>query len=212
MSGVIVPAEEASSVSGLGRLLRPALVLFVALSLLTGLVYPLLVTGAAQLAFPQAANGSLVARAGRVVGSELIGQVFADPGHFWSRPSATSPMPYNAGASGGSNLGPTNPALADAVKARIEALRAADPGNTAPVPVDLVTASASGLDPHISRAAADYQLKRVARVRNLPETEVRALIEAHTDGRLFGFIGEARVNVLALNLALDNRRAAAPAR
>ncbi|MBI5721476.1 MAG: potassium-transporting ATPase subunit KdpC [Burkholderiales bacterium] len=194
-------------------LLRPAVVLFVGLSLLTGLVYPLLVTGLAQVMFPHAANGSLVVMRGRVVGSELIGQPFADPKHFWSRPSATAPMAYNAGASGGSNLGPTNPALTDAVKARIEALRAAerglasgpgDPGNTAPVPVDQVTASASGLDPHISRAAADYQLRRVASARGLPEAEVRALVDRHTEGRLLGFIGEPRVNVLALNLALDS--------
>ncbi|MBL8348285.1 MAG: potassium-transporting ATPase subunit KdpC [Rubrivivax sp.] len=188
-------------------LLRPAVVLFVGLSLLTGLVYPLLVTGLAQAVFPHAANGSLFVQGGQVVGSELIGQPFADPKHFWSRPSATGPMAYNAGASSGSNLGPTNPALADAVKGRIEALRAADPGNSAPVPVDLVTASASGLDPHISRAAADYQLKRVARARNLPEADVRSLVDQHTEGRLLGFIGEARVNVLALNLALDARGA-----
>ncbi len=165
-------------------LLRPALTLFVALSLITGLAYPLLVTGIAQLAFPHQANGSLIERDGKTVGSQLIGQSFADPKYFWSRPSATGPMPHNAGASGGSNLGPMNPALADAVKARIEALRAADPGNTAPVPVDLVTASASGLDPHISRAAADYQLARVARVRGLAPDVVRALVERHTEGVL----------------------------
>jgi K+-transporting ATPase ATPase C chain len=184
--------------------LRPALVLFLALSVLTGLVYPLAVTGIAQLAFPASANGSLIRQGDKVVGSELIGQAFSDPKHFWSRPSATSPMPYNAANSGGSNLGPTNPALADAVKARIAALRAADPGNNHPVPVDLVTASASGLDPHISRAAADYQTARVARARGLPEAEVRALVERHTEPRWLGFIGEPRVHVLRLNLALDS--------
>ena len=184
-------------------LLRPAITLFVLLSLVTGLAYPLLVTGVAQGAFPGAANGSLVVRDGKAVGSSLIGQSFADPGHFWSRPSATSPMSHNAGASSGSNLGPLNPALADAVKARIEALRAADPGNNAAVPVDLVTASASGLDPHISRAAADYQAARVARARGLAEAQVRALIDSHTEGAWLGFLGEPRVNVLALNLALE---------
>lgn len=183
--------------------LRPAFTLFAVLSIVTGLAYPLAVTGVAQLAFPWAANGSLILRDGKAVGSELIGQSFADPKHFWSRPSATSPMPYNAANSGGSNLGPANPALADAVKGRIEALRAADPGNTAPVPADLVTASASGLDPHISRAAADYQVARVARVRALPEARVRELVEQHTERPLLGFIGEPRVNVLQLNLALD---------
>jgi len=183
--------------------LRPALTLFVALSLITGLAYPLAVTGVAQVLFPHQANGSLVLKDGKPVGSELIGQAFADPRYFWSRPSATVPMPYNAANSGGSNLAPTAPALVDAVKARIEALHAADPGNTAPVPVDLVTASASGLDPHISRAAADYQAARVARVRGLPVEQVRALVAQHAEGRWLGFIGEPRVNVLALNLALD---------
>jgi len=183
--------------------LRPALVLFVLLSLITGLAYPLLVTGIAQVAFPTQANGSLIVKGGRAVGSELIGQAFSDPRHFWSRPSATSPMPYNAANSGGSNLGPSHPALADAVKARIEALRAVDPAQAAPVPVDLVTASASGLDPHISRAAADWQVPRVARLRGLPEAQVRALVDQHTEGPRFGFIGEPRVHVLRLNLALD---------
>ncbi|HEY8878165.1 MAG TPA: potassium-transporting ATPase subunit KdpC [Roseateles sp.] len=183
--------------------LRPALTLFVVLSLITGLAYPLAVTGMAQVLFPHQANGSLVMKDGKPVGSELIGQAFSDPRHFWSRPSATTPKPYDAANSGGSNLAPTAPALVDAVKARIQALRVADPGNTAPVPVDLVTASASGLDPHISRAAADYQLARVARVRGLPVEQVRALVEQHTEGRWLGFIGEPRVNVLALNLALD---------
>jgi K+-transporting ATPase ATPase C chain len=202
MSSSSIPAatDNASATEGV---LRPALVLFVLLSLLTGLLYPLAVTGVAQLAFHDAANGSLIVRDGQVIGSRLLGQPFSDPKHFWSRPSATAPMPYNAGASGGSNLGPLNPALIDAVKARIEALRAADPGNTAAVPADLVTASASGLDPHISRAAADYQAARVARARDLPETDVRALIERHTQGRWLGLLGEPRVNVLELNLALD---------
>lgn len=186
--------------------LRPALVLFLALSVVTGLVYPLAVTGIAQVAFPDKANGSLVTQDGKVVGSTLIGQAFSDPKHFWSRPSATSPMPYNAANSSGSNQGPSNPALAEAVKARIEALRAVDPGNTAPVPVDLVTASASGLDPHISRAAADYQVARVARARGMPERLVRDRVEQHTEQALFGFIGEPRVQVLRLNLALDAAR------
>ena len=186
--------------------LRPALTLFAVLSLLTGLAYPLAVTGVAQLAFTDRANGSLIVRDGRVVGSELIGQPFSDPKHFWSRPSATSPMPYNAANSAGANQGPTNPALAEAVQARIAALRAADPGNPLPVPVDLVTASGSGLDPHISRAAADYQVARVARVRGLPVERVRALVEQHTEQPLLGFIGEPRVHVLRLNLALDAAR------
>lgn len=184
-------------------LLRPALVLMVALSLVTGLLYPLAVTGIAQAAFPKAANGSLVVRDGKVLGSELIGQSFSDPKHFWGRPSATGPMSHNAAASSGSNLGPLNPALADAVKSRVAALRAADPGNTTPVPVDLVTASGSGLDPHISRAAADYQAARVARARGLAEAKVHELIEHHAEGAWLGWLGEARVNVLELNLALD---------
>lgn len=190
-------------------ILRPALTLFVALSLVTGLAYPLLVTGVAQTLFPGQADGSLVVVDGKTVGSTLVGQAFSEPRHFWSRPSATGPMANNAGASSGSNLAPTAPALVDTVKARIEALRAADPGNTAPVPVDLVTASASGLDPHISRAAADYQAARVARVRGLPLAQVQALVEAQTEGRWLGFIGEPRVNVLALNLALDAQAPAA---
>lgn len=185
-------------------LLRPALTLFVLLSVITGLAYPLLVTGIAQAAFPAAANGSLVVRDGRVVGSRLIGQQFSDPKHFWGRPSATAPAPYNGAGSGGSNLGPLNPALVESVKGRIEALRAADPGNRAPVPVDLVTASASGLDPHISVAAAKYQAARVARARGLPLGAVQRLVEQHTEDRLFGLLGEARVNVLAINLALDS--------
>lgn len=191
-------------------LIRPALVLFVSLSLITGLAYPLAVTGIAQSVITDRANGSLIARDGQVIGSELIGQSFSDPKHFWGRPSATAPMPYNAANSAGANLGPLNPALVEAVKARIAALREAEQGlaagpagNPTPVPVDLVTASASGLDPHISRAAADYQLVRVARARGLPEARVRALVDQHTSWPLLGFFGEPRVHVLQLNLALD---------
>jgi potassium-transporting ATPase KdpC subunit len=186
-----------------GALLRPALALFVLLTLLTGIVYPLLVTVLARLLFPAEAAGSLIQRDGRAVGSALIGQNFADPGHFWGRPSATTPQPYNGTASEASNLGPLNAALTHAVKQRIAALRAADSGNPAPIPVDLVTASGSGLDPHISVAAADYQAARVARARALPLPRIRALIAARTEGRLLGVIGEPRVNVLELNLALD---------
>lgn len=185
-------------------LLRPALTVFVLLSALAGIAYPLAVTGVARAAFPAQAGGSLVVRDGQAVGSTLIGQNFSDPRHFWGRPSATAPMPYNGAASGGSNQGPLNPALADAVKARIEALRAADPGNTAPVPADLVTTSASGLDPHISPEAARWQLPRIARLRGLPPAQLEQLVERHTEGpSLFGLVGEPRVNVLALNLALD---------
>ncbi|RZJ14055.1 MAG: potassium-transporting ATPase subunit KdpC [Acidovorax sp.] len=188
------------------NILRPALVLFAVLSALTGLLYPLAVTGAAQAVFPHEAAGSLVQRQGKTVGSALIGQNFAEPGHFRGRPSATAPMPHNAAASGGSNQGPLNPALADAVKTRVAALREADPTNTAPVPVDLVTASASGLDPHISAAAAQYQAARVARARHLPLERVSALVAQHTEQPLWGLLGEPRVNVLALNLALDDAR------
>lgn len=184
-------------------LLRPALSVFVLLSAITGLAYPLAVTGLAGAVFPEQAAGSLIFKDGKPVGSRLIGQPFSDPGHFWGRPSATAPQPYNAAASSGSNQGPLNPALEDAVKGRVAALRAADPGNGAPVPVDLVTASGSGLDPHISPAAALWQLGRVARARGLPEAQVRALVDANTEGRQWGFLGEPRVNVLALNLALD---------
>lgn len=188
-------------------LLRPALGLFAALTLLTGLLYPLLVTGLAQLAFPAAANGSVLERHGQAIGSALIGQPFRAPGHFWSRPSATAPRPYDGDASGGSNLGPTNPALAEAVRARIAALRAADPGNAAPVPVDLVTASASGLDPDISVAAARYQVARVARATGLPVATVQALVERRVESPLMGWLGEPRVNVLLLNLDVDAARA-----
>lgn len=185
------------------NILRPALVLFFILTLITGVAYPLVVTGVAQTLFPAQAAGSLILRDGKAVGSELIGQNFTDPKHFWGRPSATGPMPYNASPSSGSNQGPLNPALTDAVKSRIEALRAADPGNTQRVPVDLVTASASGLDPHISPAAASYQAGRVARARGLTNDKVQALVDAQTETPLLGFVGEPRVNVLKLNLAID---------
>jgi K+-transporting ATPase ATPase C chain len=173
------------------------------LTAITGLAYPLLVTGLAQVAFPRQANGSLVVKKGQVAGSELIGQPFDDPSYFWGRPSATAPFPYNAAASAGSNLGPSNPALEVAVEARIAALQAADPGNAQPIPVDLVTASASGLDPDISVAAALYQVPRVARERGLSEEVVEALVRRCTAGRQLGVLGEPRVNVLDLNLALD---------
>jgi potassium-transporting ATPase KdpC subunit len=188
-------------------LIRPAVTLFAMLTVITGVVYPLAVTGVARLAFPDQAGGSLIVRDGKPVGSSLIGQNFSEPKYFWSRPSATSPMPYNAANSGGSNLGPLNPALVDAVKGRVEALKAADPGNTLPVPVDLVTASASGLDPHISVAAARYQAPRIARLRGLSAAQVDALIEEQTEGQLLGFLGEPRINVLKLNLALNGVRA-----
>jgi len=183
--------------------LRPAVLILLVLTIVTGVVYPLVVTAIGQIVFPDQANGSLIERDGKVLGSSLIGQPFSDPKYFWPRPSATGPVPYNAGASSGSNQGPLNPALTDAVKARIEALRAADPGQTLPVPVDLVSASGSGLDPHISPAAAAYQVRRVARVRGLPEDRVRALVAEHIEGRQLGILGEPRVNVLLLNLALD---------
>jgi K+-transporting ATPase ATPase C chain len=186
--------------------LRPALVLFTVLTLITGVAYPLVVTGAAQALFPSQAAGSLIVRDGKPIGSSLISQNFADPAHFWGRPSATGPMPNNAASSSGSNQGPLNPALTEAVKGRVEALRAADPGNTAPVPVDLVTASASGLDPHISPAAAYYQLARVAKARNLSTDKVQALVVQQINGPLGGFLGESQVNVLRLNLALEALR------
>lgn len=186
--------------------LRPALVVFLLLTLITGLAYPLVVTGLAKVLFPDQAAGSLILQngtSGQPVGSALIGQNFSEAKYFWGRPSATGPMPYNAAASGGSNLGPLNPALRDAVSARIAALRKADPGNTSAVPIDLVTASASGLDPHISLAAAQYQLARVARVRQLPPQAVQELIGKNTQSPFLGFLGEPVVNVLRLNLALD---------
>ncbi len=195
-----------SRASAFSASIRPALVLFLLLTVLTGVLYPLVVTGLAQLLFPERAAGSFVMRHGHAVGSRLIGQSFSDPRYFWSRPSATTPQPYNGTASGGSNLGPLNPALLAAVKPRVAALRAADPDNAGPVPVDLVTASGSGLDPEISVAAAYYQAPRVARARGLAPGRVRALIAQHTAGRLLGVLGEPRVNVLELNLALDALR------
>jgi potassium-transporting ATPase KdpC subunit len=186
--------------------LRPALVSFVALSIITGLAYPFAVTGMSQLLFPQQANGSLIVQNGHPVGSSLIGQPFDDPKYFWGRLSATPRFPYNASASSGSNLGPTNKALLDRVQARVDALRAADPGNTIPIPVDLVTSSASGLDPHISVAAALYQATRVARARHLSEDQVYALVAQFTEDRQLGILGEPRVNVLLLNLILDNEQ------
>jgi K+-transporting ATPase ATPase C chain len=185
--------------------LRAAIVSLVLLSVVTGIAYPAIVTAIAQAVFPRQANGSLIVKDGKAVGSALIGQPFDDPKYFWGRPSATSPFGYNAGASSGSNLSPTNPVLIKAVQERVDALRTADPGNAAPVPVDLVTASGSGLDPHISPAAALYQVRRVAKARGLDEPRVRQLIEQHTEGRQLGFLGEPRINVLALNLALDGK-------
>nr|WP_315398705.1 potassium-transporting ATPase subunit KdpC [uncultured Duganella sp.] len=192
--------------------IRPAVVVFSALTLICGVVYPLAVTGIGAVAFSAKAAGSLVEADGRPVGSSLIGQSFSSPGYFWSRPSATGPMPNNAAGSGGANQGPNHPALLDAVKGRIDALKAADPSNTQPIPVDLVTASASGLDPEISVAAARYQAGRIAAARKLPVKEVVALIERHQIAQALGFFGEPRVNVLALNLALDSAhgRAAGP--
>lgn len=191
--------------------LRPALVSFLGLSVLTGLAYPLALTGLARFLFPRQAAGSLIRRDGRVLGSALIGQPFTDPGHFWGRPSATvdgdgRPLPYNGANSGGSNLAPSNPDLLKAVQARLAALRAADPDATGPVPVDLVTASGSGLDPDISPAAAAFQVPRVARARGLDEARLRALVARHTAGPQLGILGEARVNVLELNLDLDGLR------
>ena len=182
---------------------RSALILLMALSILTGMLYPALVTGVAKVAFANASDGSLLESDGRIVGSRLVGQHFSDPKHFWGRPSATSPMPYNAASSGGSNQGPLNPALADAVKERIKSLKSSDPTQTSPIPIDLVTTSASGLDPHISVAAALWQVPRIARERHLSEQEVRTVVNAQTEGRQLGFLGEPRVNVLALNLHLD---------
>jgi K+-transporting ATPase ATPase C chain len=187
----------------MSKLLRQSLSLLLLMTVITGILYPLAATGLAQLIFPRQANGSLIVKDGKPNGSELIGQSFTDAKYFWGRPSATSPNAYNAASSSGSNLGPTNPALTDAVKQRIAELRAADPGNTAPVPVDLVTASGSGLDPQISPAAAQYQLARVAKARGITDSQVQALVNKYTDGRQFGLLGEPRVNVLQLNLALD---------
>jgi potassium-transporting ATPase KdpC subunit len=183
--------------------LRPAVLALLLLTVITGLIYPAVVTAIAQVAFPAQANGSLITAGGKVVGSALIGQPFDGPQYFWGRLSATAPYPYNAAASTGSNLGPTNPALIDEVQARVDALKAADPGNTAPIPVDLVTSSGSGLDPDISIAAALYQVSRVAKARGRDEAQVRALVTQYTTGRQFGILGEPRVNVLKLNLALD---------
>ncbi len=188
------------------RDLLSALMIFLLLSAITGLIYPGVVTGVAQLTMSNTANGSLIVADGKTVGSSLIGQPFSDPRYFWSRPSATSPQPNNALASSGSNQGPTNPALVDATQQRIEALRATDPANTAPIPLDLVTASASGLDPHISPAAAEYQVGRVAKARGLSNDAVKEIVAAHTEGRQWGILGEPRVNVLALNLELDRGR------
>ncbi|MGH7599132.1 MAG: potassium-transporting ATPase subunit KdpC [bacterium] len=185
------------------NLLKPALLMLLVLTLVTGVAYPLLVTGIAQLVFPKQANGSLIYQDGKAIGSALIGQPFDDPKYFWSRLSATGPFPYNAAASSGSNLGPTNEALFKAVEVRAQALRQADSSHTQPIPVDLVTASGSGLDPHISPAAALYQVPRIARVRNWEESAVRRLVEKHIEGRQLGFLGESRVNVLKLNLALN---------
>jgi K+-transporting ATPase ATPase C chain len=185
-------------------MIRPALSLFVALTFATGIVYPLAVTGVAKAVFPAQAAGSLIVQDGKTVGSTLIGQSFSDPKYFWGRPSATSPMADNAAGSAGSNLGPLNPALTDAIKGRVDALRAADPGNTAPVPVDLVTTSASGIDPEISVAAAQYQAARIARVRHVAPEVIQGVIARHTQGRMFGLLGEARVNVLQMNLELQH--------
>ena len=187
----------------MNKILRPVLVTFTVLTLVTGVAYPLLVTGIGQSLFPSQAAGSLIQRDGKPVGSSLIGQNFSDPGHFWGRSSATGPQPNNGLASSGSNLGPLNPALVDAVKARVEALRAADPGNALPIPIELVTASASGLDPHISPAAAQFQVSRVAAARHLPVATVQASVAEATQRPFMGILGEPVVNVLRLNLALD---------
>jgi potassium-transporting ATPase KdpC subunit len=189
--------------NNMAKQLKQATLLFLVLSILTGIIYPLAITAVAQLAFPKQANGSLIYRDGRPVASALIGQPFSDPKYFWSRPSATSPMPYNAESSSGSNLGPTNPDLAKSVQERIAALKKADPGNDLPIPVDLVTSSASGLDPDISPAAAEYQIARVAKARGLDIAAVQQLVARHTTGRTLGLLGEPRVNVVELNLDLD---------
>jgi K+-transporting ATPase ATPase C chain len=186
--------------------LKPAILMLVVFTFLCGGIYPVVVTGLAGILFPVQANGSLITREGRPAGSALLGQPFDDPRYFWGRPSATTSFPYNAAASSGSNLGQGNPALHERVQARIAFLRAADPANAQPIPLDLVTASASGLDPHISPAAADYQAERVAKARGLETARVRTLVADHTEGRTFGILGELRVNVLRLNLALDELR------
>jgi len=184
--------------------IKQAILIFIVLSIITGIIYPCLITGIAQVFFLNQANGSLIYRSGKPIGSVLIGQAFDDPKYFWGRISATSPVSFNAASSSGSNLGPSNPVLLEAVKARIKALRIADPDNTIPIPVDLVTSSASGLDPHISLAAAYYQAARIARLRGLSQDSIKILITKHTSGRLFGLIGEPVINVLGLNLELDS--------
>jgi potassium-transporting ATPase KdpC subunit len=206
-------SEVSKIVTDIMKQLRPALVALVALTLITGVIYPLVVTGIAQAVFPYQANGSImVGKGGQPLGSALIGQQFDDPKYFWGRLSATGPVPYTAfnadklSGSSGSNYGPLNPALKEAAQARIDALKAADPSNTAPIPVDLVTASGSGLDPHISPAAAEYQLARVAKARGMDAAKLRDMVAQHTEGRQLGFLGEPRVNVLELNLALDALR------
>lgn len=199
----LAPQPSPKVVVTVASLAGRAIGMLAVLTLLTGVLYPLLVTAVAEVAFPDRAHGSLVVEEGKVVGSRLVGQPFSEPRYFWGRLSATAPVAYNAGASAGSNLGPTNAALTETARARAAALRAVDPTNTLPVPVDLVTASGSGLDPHITPAAAEYQLRRVARARGLPEKRVRALVTAHTESRALGLLGEPRVNVLLLNLALD---------
>jgi potassium-transporting ATPase KdpC subunit len=191
--------------------IKPAILSFVILSVITGIIYPVFVTGVARVFFYNQASGSLIYQDGRPVGSSLIGQQFDEPKYFWGRLSATSPVPFNAAASSGSNIGPLNPALIEAVNIRINALKSADPGNSNPIPVDLVTSSASGLDPHISLAAAYYQVPRIARIRGLSQESVKTIISAHSRGRLFGVLGEPVVNVLELNLALDARIAGRPA-
>lgn len=190
----------------MARTIRNTVMSLLLFTLITGVIYPLVVTGVARVLFPHQANGSIITKDGKAVGSELFGQEFSDPKYFWGRLSATMPYPYNGGSSTGSNLGPNNPDLMKAVQARIDALHAADPANTAEIPVDLVTASGSGLDPHISPAAAEYQVHRVAAARGIPEADVRNAIEQHSEGRFFGLMGEPVVNVLALNLALDGRK------
>jgi len=188
------------------HVVRPAVIFMVVMTVLTGLIYPLVITGIAQVVFPNQANGSLIYEGDTLVGSALIGQPFNDPKYFWSRPSATGPFPYNAAASSGSNLGPIEPNLTAAFKSRVDALKLADPGNEKPIPVDLITASSSGLDPHISPAAADYQISRVAKARGLQENDLRELVTKHTERRTLGLLGEERVNVVTLNLELNKAR------